>query len=72
MSLLYLTSGTLWIFLWAKAQEHSHKIHIVIGAVAVAGLHEFVDFNMFTNLREYKEDSMFELYLFIDQTILFC
>jgi len=39
MSLLYLTAGTVWIIVWATAQKHSHKIHIVIGAVAVAGLH---------------------------------
>jgi len=37
MSLLYLTAGTVWIILWAMAQKHSHKIHIVIGSVAVAG-----------------------------------
>jgi len=39
MSLLYLTTGTVWIILWATSQEHSHKIHIVIGSVAVAGFH---------------------------------
>jgi len=37
MSLLYLSAGTAWIFFWAKSQEHTQKIHVVIGAVAVAG-----------------------------------
>lgn len=36
-SVIYLIGGTAWIFLWARAQEHTQKIHIVIGIVAVAG-----------------------------------
>ena len=37
MSFLYLFVGTVWLFLWALSQQHTHKIHVVIGLVAVAG-----------------------------------
>ncbi|KAI0222265.1 Transmembrane protein 87A [Lamellibrachia satsuma] len=37
MSFLYLMVGTAWLFIWALAQQHTHKIHVVIGLVAVSG-----------------------------------
>ncbi|KAK2174723.1 hypothetical protein NP493_757g01003 [Ridgeia piscesae] len=37
MSFLYLFVGTVWLFIWALSQQHTHKIHVVIGLVAVAG-----------------------------------
>lgn len=37
MSVAYLLVGTIWILLWARAHQHSAKIHLVIGALAAAG-----------------------------------
>ena len=37
MSIFYLIAGTTWVILWARAHEHTFKIHMVIGAIAVAG-----------------------------------
>ena len=37
MAIFYLLAGTSWVVLWARAHEHTFKIHMVIGAIAVAG-----------------------------------
>ena len=37
MAFLYLTVGTVWVFLWARSHQHTLRIHLVIGGVAVAG-----------------------------------
>ncbi|ELU14214.1 hypothetical protein CAPTEDRAFT_220878 [Capitella teleta] len=37
MAFVYLLIGSVWIILWAKAHQHTHKIHLVIGLVSLAG-----------------------------------
>jgi hypothetical protein len=37
MAFVYLVAGSVWIVLWARAHQHSHKIHVVIGSVSLAG-----------------------------------
>ena len=37
MAVLYLILGTAWVIIWVKTQEHTTKMHVVIGGVTVAG-----------------------------------
>ena len=37
MTVMYLLLGSVWLALWLKTSLHTEKMHILIGAVAVAG-----------------------------------
>lgn len=37
MSICYLFISTIWIVMWARAQDHTRKVHVFIGISSVAG-----------------------------------
>lgn len=54
MAFVYLALSTSWILIWARDHEHTYKIHVVLGAVAVAG--EVIQCSTLSHMVEYNHN----------------